>query len=105
LRQSNAFDCLNLVALAASQAGSDDPAEIAPLIAGISDGGTPCRDYAGCMALMTNGRNVDYDGPGGDVELGSAGDPVSYPFERWTYDDQGVDVPITAAPAPAVPAS
>ena len=43
---TNAFDCLNLIALAASQAGSDDPDEIAALIDDVSEGGTPCRDFA-----------------------------------------------------------
>jgi branched-chain amino acid transport system substrate-binding protein len=102
---TNALDCLNLIALAASQAGSDDPNAIAPLISGTSEGGTPCRDFATCSALVAEGRNVDYNGPGGEVELGTLGDPVSYPFDRWTFDERGLDVPITAPPLPVLPAS
>ena len=101
---TNAFDCVNLIALAATQAGSDDPADIAPLISDSSEGGSTCRDFASCTALLQDGRNIDYEGPGGDVDVGVTGDPTAYPFDRWTYDEQGIDVPITvpaAAPLPA----
>jgi branched-chain amino acid transport system substrate-binding protein len=102
---TNAFDCLNLIALAAAQAGSDDPEQIAPLIRSVSEGGVTCRDYAECLALVVGGRNLDYDGPGGNVELGADGDPVTYRFDRWTFDEQGVDVPITVPALPPVPAT
>ena len=88
---TNAFDCVNLIALASAQADSDDPEAIAALISGISVGGVSCREYAICLELVADGRNVDYDGPGGRVEIGTDGDPVSYRFERWRFDEQGVD--------------
>jgi branched-chain amino acid transport system substrate-binding protein len=102
---TNAFDCVNLIALASAQAGSDDPALVAALISDVSEGGVSCRTFAECLALVESGRNVDYDGPGGDVELGVDGDPTTYRYERWTYDDRGIDVPITVPTAPPLPAT
>jgi branched-chain amino acid transport system substrate-binding protein len=102
---ANARDCLNLIALAAASAGSDDPEEIAMHVKDVSDGGVSCRDFAECVALVSAGRNVDYGAPGGDVEIGPTGDPTSYGFERWRFDDQGVDVAITVPAAPQLPPS
>ena len=48
----NAFDCMNLIALAAAQAGSDDPAAIAAQISDVSEGGVSCRLFAECIALV-----------------------------------------------------
>jgi branched-chain amino acid transport system substrate-binding protein len=98
----NAFDCVNLIALAAEQAGSDDPAEIAAQMRDVSGLGLTCRDYAACLAITTAGLNVDYDGPGGNVELGPSGDPAMYSYDRWTFDAEGLDVPI---PSPQRPTS
>lgn len=99
---TNALDCINLIALASAQADSDDPETIAAAISAISAGGVSCRDYASCVDLVAEGRNVDYDGPGGRVEIGADGDPVSYPYERWRFDEQGVDRPVDE---PGLPAS
>jgi branched-chain amino acid transport system substrate-binding protein len=102
---TNAFDCLNLIALASAQQGSDDPHAIASAISDISEGGVTCRAFAECLPLVEDGRNVNYDGPGGNVEIGTDGDPTTYKFERWSFDDQGVDVPVTVPPAPVLPAT
>ena len=100
---TNALDCLNLIALATAQVGVDDPEQIAELISAISDGGVSCREFAECLGLVQSGRNLDYEGPGGAVEIGTDGDPVTYRFERWTFDERGIDVPILnpSAPLPA----
>jgi branched-chain amino acid transport system substrate-binding protein len=102
---ANARDCLVLIALAASRAESDAPAEIATYLSDVSDGGVSCRDFAECLSLVAAGRNVDYGAPGGDVELGAAGDPTSYRFERWRFDEEGLDVPITVPTGALLPPS
>ena len=96
----NAFDCVNLIALASEQAGSDDPQEIAARMSDVSELGLTCRDYAACLDITTAGLNVDYDGPGGNVELEPDGDPAMYSYDRWTFDAEGVDVPITTPQLP-----
>ena len=42
--------------------------------------------------------NLDYDGPSGQVELGADGDPLRARFDKWGFDDQGVDYALTSFP-------
>jgi branched-chain amino acid transport system substrate-binding protein len=99
----NAFDCLNLIALGAAEAGNDNPRAIAAQIPGVSEGGVPCQTFADCIALVDEHRNVNYDGPDGVVQIGPDGDPVRARFDRWKFDDEGNDVssvqgPMTVSP-------
>ncbi len=89
---TNAADCVNLIALAAAQAGSDDPAAIAEQIPAVSAVGFTCETFAACIGRVEDGGNIDYDGPSGSVQIGANGDPAHYLFDRWTFDEQGVDV-------------
>lgn len=88
----NAYDCVNLVALAAQAAESDNPFTIAASAAGVSDGGQTCRDFSACVEVLRQGRNVDYDGPEGVIALGAEGGAVSATFERFGFDLNGRDV-------------
>ena len=69
---ANAFDCVNLIALAAVRADSDAPREIADEIALVSSGGSVCRTFADCVAAIESGLQVDYDGPSGLTEISHA---------------------------------
>ena len=90
---TNAYDCVNLIALAAVQAGSDDPER---------DGG---RDGAGehrrrqlpassptASSCSTTTATSTTTGPGGAVEIGTDGDPVRARFDLFEFDENGVDV-------------
>jgi len=77
----NAFDCVNLVALAATAVGSSDPRAIAGQIPSVASSGTRCLTFADCSAGLMEGRNVDYDGPSGVLQLAFDGDP-----NRGVYD-------------------
>lgn len=92
---TNAYDCVNLIALAAARAGSDNPRAIAAQIASVSRAGVTCHMFAECTALLEQVPNVDYDGPGGYLELGADGDPVVYRYDKWSFDAQGVDYNLT----------
>jgi branched-chain amino acid transport system substrate-binding protein len=94
----NAYDCVNLIALAAAQGGSDNPTAIAAQISEVSEGGVSCRMFSDCIQLVNENRNVDYDGPDGNVQLGPNGDPVRARFDRWGFDDQGNDVSLAIGP-------
>jgi len=89
---TNAFDCVNLIALAAVQAGSDNPEEMAAQMVPASIGGVSCRQFADCNQLLDEDRNVDYDGPGGAVDIGTDGDPMRARFDLFEFDRNGVDV-------------
>jgi branched-chain amino acid transport system substrate-binding protein len=94
---TNALDCVNLIALAAVVADSDNAADMRAEIIDISDGGSNCRSFAECAALVDE-ANIDYDGPGGRVNLGADGDPVDARFDRFRFDERGIDVSETAPP-------
>jgi len=89
---ANAFDCANLIALAAVAANSTQPAAIAAQIPAVSDSGTPCIDFPTCRAAILAGSNIDYDGPGGTLTLGANGDPSAATFEEFGFDASGRDV-------------
>ncbi len=61
---TNAYDCVNLIALAAVQANEDDPERMAGRMAEVSAQGVPCREFETCFQLLAVPRNIDYDGPG-----------------------------------------
>jgi branched-chain amino acid transport system substrate-binding protein len=88
---ANAFDCVNLIALAALVTGSTQPAVIASQIPSVSDSGTPCVSFADCRADIEAGSNIDYDGPGGSLTVASSGDLSAAVFELFGFDETGRD--------------
>ena len=88
---ANAFDCVNLIALAALASGSTQPASIAAMIPAVSDSGTPCMTFADCRADLEAGSNINYDGPGGPVTINSKGDLSAANFEFFGFDAAGRD--------------
>lgn len=89
---TNAYDCMNLIALSAVQAESDAANAMAAELVEVSRSGVACADFAACLDLLTRNRNIDYDGPGGTLEIGAQGDPEQARFEVFEFDDAGVDV-------------
>ena len=88
---TNAEDCVNLIALAAVQAGADDAETMAEEFVEVSRTGVACGVYADCLQLLTVNRNIDYDGAGGNVQIGMEGDPQEARFQVFTFDPTGVD--------------
>ena len=88
---ANAFDCVNLIALAALAANSTQPAMIAAEIPAVSDSGTPCTSFADCRKDIEAGSNINYDGPGGTLAIGTNGDLSSAWFELFGFDEAGRD--------------
>lgn len=89
---SHAADCVNVLALAARAAGSTLAADLVRELEDITSGGTRCISFEACAALQDDGRNVDYDGPSGQLRLGATGDPLRGVFEVFRYDPTGRDV-------------
>lgn len=88
----NAYDCLNVIALAAQAAESDSPAAIARQIPIVTDQGTPCNSFTTCADALATGRLFDYSGPGRDLIIGTNGEVLTATFERFTFDVDGGDV-------------
>jgi branched-chain amino acid transport system substrate-binding protein len=88
----NAFDCVNLIALAAVQASSDDPLAIAGQMASVSASGSVCRTFEQCAAGLADDRQIDYNGPSGITELRVRGDPSRARFDQFSIDPSGMSV-------------
>ena len=92
---TNAYDCVNLIALSAVRANEDDPEQMAARMAEVSAQGVPCRDFETCVQLLEVPRNIDYEGPGGTVQIGTDGDPEQARFDVFEFDESGTDVSTT----------
>ena len=88
---TNAYDCVNLIALAAVRADSDAPNDIAAQISSVSSSGSACRTFADCVEAIDGGLQVDYNGPSGLTEISRTGDPSRAAFDRFVYDSDGKD--------------
>jgi branched-chain amino acid transport system substrate-binding protein len=93
---ANAYDCVNMVALAAIQAGTDSPPEIAAQMVSVSTGGTECRSCLECSEPLARGLQIDYEGPSGNTELSMrTGDPSTARFEVFEFDRDGRDQAVS----------
>jgi branched-chain amino acid transport system substrate-binding protein len=97
---ANAYDCVNLIALAALASKTTNPASIAAQIPAVSSSGSPCMTFADCKADLEAGSNINYDGPGGRVTLGLNGDLSEAQFEVFGFDASGRDIRRGSVSAP-----
>jgi branched-chain amino acid transport system substrate-binding protein len=99
---ASAFDCVNLIALAALQAGSDASADIATQMTSVSVSGSPCVSFEVCKERLDENLEIDYNGPSGNTALSNrTGDPVTGQFETFGFNEDGVDEPGMQFPASA----
>jgi branched-chain amino acid transport system substrate-binding protein len=82
---AEAYDSVNLTALAAIEAGSTDSLGIRGALRDVSEGGTACRSFAECADLLTSGQNIDYEGPSGSVSFDAVGDAGRGPVGIYEY--------------------
>ena len=71
------YDAVILAALGAAKAKSDAGVDVAKELVGITNGTEVCNDYAGCIELLKQGKDIDYNGRSGAVNFWEAGDPTS----------------------------
>lgn len=83
------FDCVNVVALAAQKAGSDDPTKIKDHLVEVTGGGQKCTSYADCKKLLDAGTNIDYDGVSGPLDFTKVGEPNTAQIEVYGYNKKG----------------
>ncbi|GAA0741894.1 ABC transporter substrate-binding protein [Dactylosporangium roseum] len=86
------YDATILAALAAEEARSDNPAEIAKHLITVSKDGEKCTDYKQCLDLLKAGKNIDFDGRSGPISFNEAGDPAEATIGVYTY---GADNKLT----------
>jgi branched-chain amino acid transport system substrate-binding protein len=96
-----AYDCVNLLALAAEAAGTDEPEKLRAEITAVSAGGSTCRRFSSCAELLADGRSIDLEGASGDLELQDDGDVGVAVYDYFEYDAEGRDVSIETITARA----
>lgn len=87
------YDAVNLIALASEAAGSVEGTEIAKQLESVSKDGTKCFDFAGCVTLLRNGEDIDYDGISGPVSFNEKGDPTEAAIGIYEYDAENKPQP------------
>ena len=87
------YDAVVIAALATELAGTDDPAQIATFINGVTREGEKCSTWADCKALIDGGEtDIDYDGPSGPQSFSQPGEPTEASFSISTYgEDNQID--------------
>lgn len=76
---AESYDAVILIALAAQKAGDDSGASIAANIASVSgqnDEGESCNTFEACKALLEDGKDINYEGQSGPINLDDNGDPA-----------------------------
>jgi len=82
------YDAVMIIALAALQAGTDDPRAVANEIPGVTrDPGTACSGFAECADLIEAGEEINYEGVSGPVEMDDVGDPQRASYAIQVFQD------------------
>lgn len=89
------YDCVNIIALAALAAGTDNAAGFAEEIVGVTRDGEKCDSFESCAQLLEDGEDIDYDGASGAVEFTEAGEPEMGTYEVWSIDAEGAVQTVT----------
>lgn len=69
------YDATILSALAAEAAKDDSGKSIASKLVEVSAKGEKCTTFKDCVALVKDGKDIDYDGVSGPVDLNESGSP------------------------------
>lgn len=82
---AESYDAVVVSALAAIKADSDAGDKIAEEIPGITKDGEKCTSFEDCAALLKDGKDIDYDGVSGPIELGKTGSPTAASIGIYEY--------------------
>jgi branched-chain amino acid transport system substrate-binding protein len=86
-----AYDCANLIALAAQTARTDDPTVFVGEMAPTSRNGLSCHNFPDCAPILADQRNIDLNGASGRIDLLENGDASYGTYDVWTFGDDGKD--------------
>ncbi len=83
------YDCVNIIALAAEDAGSADAADFKDSVVGVTKDGEQCGNFEECKQLLDDGEDIDYEGASGSLDFIDAGEPGVANIEVYGYNDSG----------------
>lgn len=83
---AESYDIVNVLALAAEQAGTDAPGAVAAEIVKVTRDGEKCKDFASCKAILDKDGDIDYDGVSGPTDMLPNGDPAEGSYGILEFD-------------------
>jgi len=90
---AQAYDCVNIIAIAAEIAQSDVGEDIVAEMENVtSEGGTECNDFASCKEAIDNGDDVTYQTASGSVLTSTSTgnlEPESGTYDIWEFNADG----------------
>lgn len=95
------YDLMIQTALAVEAAGSYKASDWAPAMHEVGDGGEVCYTYADCLALIRDGKDIDYEGITGSGSYTDGGvNQIVQSYTPFNADGTpGVPIPFDAAKA------
>jgi branched-chain amino acid transport system substrate-binding protein len=84
---AESYDAVNLIALAAESAKSTKGTDVATHLKAVSEGGNKCNNYAACVSLLRENKDIDYDGQSGPVAFSEAGDTTEAHIGIFEYQE------------------
>jgi len=91
---AESYDATIVSALAALVAKDDSGEAIAKEIPGVTKDGDKCKTFEECAALIKDGKDIDYDGVSGPIELGKTGSPTAASIGIYEYDNKNKIAPV-----------
>ncbi|WP_422935933.1 ABC transporter substrate-binding protein [Sinomonas sp. P47F7] len=89
------WDAVNLISLAAEEAKSTKGTDIAAHLQDITAGPEKCSDFASCVTLLRQGKQIHYYGKSGPVSFAKNGDPQEAYIGIYKFDDKNVPQPVS----------
>ncbi|MEX1091695.1 MAG: ABC transporter substrate-binding protein [Acidimicrobiia bacterium] len=89
---ANAFDGMNLIALAMVASGGCDGSSINSALIDVSSGGTAVTSFEEGAQLLADGEDIDYQGASGPVDLDDTGSVVNSYSVQQVQDGAWVDI-------------
>ena len=84
---AQAYDCTNLVALAAVAADSTEGSDMAAEMPGLLDGDNECATFGECADFLNDGDTIAYQAASGMGAFTDVGDPDRGTYEVWGFED------------------
>lgn len=82
-------DCMNVIALSAIITGSDLASSFMQIATSTTNSGTPCSTLRECLLYIEEGRDIDYQGPTGELSLDDNGDAVTDTLLQYAFGADG----------------
>jgi ABC-type branched-subunit amino acid transport system substrate-binding protein len=87
------YDAAIIAGLAALAANNDSGKAIAQELQGVTSEGEKCTTFKACADLLKDGKDIDYDGVSGPIELNSTGSPSSATIGIFEYGEDNTYAP------------